>query len=163
MLGRRRDRHAEALDAARAKVAALDRSVLGSFAVDEELLTAVWGICLVSERHASHAGYIMDNEAVRQCDAAGVSLDDVKSEVMFWSSMGRQTWLRLSAGSVARSVPQSWLLPQRVLLDTVHYHGTHRLPYFEVGIWDVDAIDSFIASGVDASLAVDMMQGASAR
>ena len=143
-----RYQYKKAAKKARSLVDSWDRSVLGSFAIDDTLMVAVLATSLVPEKYAVKAEWEPDNAAAYQCQLAGIPLIHVESEIILWNGFGRiRLFDRYGAVHLARLV----------ILDKVRKNDSSFIPYFEAGIWDVDSIANFIDSGIDADLAVSLI------
>ena len=148
-----------AVSKSRVWVAAIDRTVLGGYAVDAECLAVVHAyVSNVVNNTGSHAAQDVLASVVKAAQIAGGFSQFGESvpfsvELMFWwrereSSNGMQMeyvnqFRRGGRGLATKRV-------MRRMWKLVNYPD--RLPFYEAGIWDDVEIDTALASGVDPAL-----------
>lgn len=154
----------KAMEYANEWVASLDRSGLGSFAVDAGVLAAasahMRGMRLYgTTRDAATVAGLLFKEitdatyAVAGDGAFGYG-QRAKSEAVLWWSMGTKDSTSRDCMSVALNTEPfvaSEVARLRLVLDYPDFHD-----YFTAGIWNLDLIERCIAEDIDPSLAADL-------
>ena len=157
----------DALAESRVWFSTLDRSPLGSFAVNAEVLIATQArerLGVNATDIKREAAWEVENALVSamqaaNIDGAGYSVFlPLRAEVMFWwlhcnddRELVRYVEPQRAANTGAVSMNE--LITR---LETVYSNPTAH-PYFEVGIWELELIERFIAEGVDAAMAAELV------
>jgi len=149
----------------------LDRTLLGGFAVPDDVFSAAEVLYRLTADMATGYGDSVGTvefaaERVRKmCGAYSVDVGDAVAEVLFW-------WGTVAKPFRSSVVEQNDYDDQLSQLEPVFVrHGFHDVrvsrlssvcahpemyDYFEAGIWDVDTVSRFISEGVDVELAVSL-------
>lgn len=138
-------------------ISGLDRSVLGHFAVDENLLTYLdtnerrVGLHLDGYHVGNRSEYAVDDEMEGHLKIMGDDTLLIIGELLWWwSTTDEPLWEYKNA--VARLKYKAVM--ERV--DTIARHQDKH-PYFSVDIWDIDFIERCLADDIDPIVAKSLV------
>ena len=145
-------------------VDALDRSPLGTFAIDRKVLIAVQARERMDYEQmdkSSRAGWVVDDNMHWALQDVGQSLRSVedyvplRAEVMFWWSL-----LDPDKESIGQTV-DIWLQKDPAVADAVErlrmvYQNPTKHDFYRAGVWDDSVISHCVEHGIDPSMAISL-------
>lgn len=155
-----------AMETSRAWVKSLDRSIIGMFAVDEELLAIRYAYEFVNRNSTYFPQLVTDvlSEMVTaRCNVLNIPVyqwDDISGEFIFWWKRGDvpSEWMADYFDRL-RTIRENPSFQHLTMLDKVANFTTvypAMLPYLESDIWDEILIHRFINEGIDPVIAVTL-------
>jgi len=153
-----------ALRASREFISTLDRSPLGTFAIDKEVLVAVQArerMDYEEVNKSSRAGWVIDDHMHYELSRIGRDMThadeyaSLRAEVMFWWSI-----IDTQREHIGKTV-DIWLQKDPAVAAMVEklykvYGNPDKHDFYRAGFWDNDTIEHCISHGIDPEMATSL-------